>query len=148
MEGLPVQNRREFIRLLLAGAVSVLGMNASFAAKRKKTPLKKLTILYTNDQHSRIDPFPENDPKFPGMGGFSKRAHAIKKIRSEEENVLLLDAGDIFQGTPYFNFYSGELEYKLMSMMGYEACTMGNHDFDNGLDGFLRSEERRVGKEC
>lgn len=138
MEGLPVQNRREFIRLLLAGAVSVLGMNVPFAAKRKKTPLKKLTILYTNDQHSRIDPFPENDPKYPGMGGFSKRAHAIKKIRSEEENVLLLDAGDIFQGTPYFNFYSGELEYKLMSQMGYDAVTLGNHDFDLGTGNIVK----------
>ena len=50
-----------------------------------------------------------------------------------------MDAGDIFQGTPYFNFYGGELEFKLMSMMGYDAATMGNHDFDNGLEGFLKA---------
>jgi 5'-nucleotidase len=62
----------------------------------------------------------------------------IKKIRSEEKNVLLLDSGDIFQGTPYFNLYGGELELKLMSEMGYDASTLGNHDFDNGLDGLLK----------
>lgn len=63
----------------------------------------------------------------------------VQKIRKEEPNVLLLDCGDIFQGTPYFNMFGGELEFKLMSMMGYDAATMGNHDFDNGLDGFLKA---------
>jgi 5'-nucleotidase len=70
------------------------------------------------------------------MGGVARRAALIESIRMEEENVLLLDAGDIFQGTPYFNYYGGELEFKLMSMMHYDAATMGNHDFDNGIDGF------------
>ena len=59
----------------------------------------------------------------------------IESIRKENPNVLLLDAGDIFQGTPYFNYYGGELEFKLMSMMKYDLSTMGNHDFDNGIDG-------------
>ena len=58
----------------------------------------------------------------------------IKKIRKEEENVLLLDAGDIFQGTPYFNIYKGEPEIKAMTAMGYDAATIGNHDFDAGID--------------
>jgi 5'-nucleotidase len=70
------------------------------------------------------------------MGGVSRRHALIQKIRSEEENVLLLDCGDIFQGTPYFNMFGGELEMKLMSEMGYDAATMGNHDFDIGLEGF------------
>jgi 5'-nucleotidase len=86
--------------------------------------------------HSHIDPFPENHPRNPSMGGVARRANIIEQIRKEEENVLLLDAGDIFQGTPYFNYYGGELEFKLMSMMKYDLATLGNHDFDNGIDGF------------
>jgi 5'-nucleotidase len=70
------------------------------------------------------------------MGGVSRRASLIETIRKENPNVLLLDAGDVFQGTPYFNYFGGELEFKLMSMMKYDLCTMGNHDFDNGIDGF------------
>jgi 5'-nucleotidase len=70
------------------------------------------------------------------MGGVSRRAAMIETIRQENPNLLLLDAGDIFQGTPYFNYYGGELELKLMSMMKYDLGTMGNHDFDNGIDGF------------
>lgn len=69
------------------------------------------------------------------MGGVARRASLIETIRKESPNVLLLDAGDIFQGTPYFNYYGGELEFKLMSMMQYDASTIGNHDFDNGVDG-------------
>jgi 5'-nucleotidase len=95
-----------------------------------------LTILHTNDVHSYIDPFPANHPKNPNMGGVARRAALIEMIRKENSNVLLLDAGDIFQGTPYFNYYGGELEFKLMSMMKYDAATLGNHDFDNGIDGF------------
>lgn len=98
----------------------------------------KLTILHTNDVHSRIDPFPVSDSKYPGLGGFARRAEMIKQIRAEEKNVLLFDSGDIFQGTPYFNYYGGELEFKLMSEMGYDAATYGNHDFDNGIDGLMR----------
>lgn len=98
----------------------------------------KLTILHTNDAHSQIDPFPKNHPKYPGLGGIERRKKLIDLIRGEERNVLLLDAGDIFQGTPYFNVHGGELELKLMSNLGYDAATMGNHDFDGGIDGFDR----------
>jgi 5'-nucleotidase len=125
--------RRKFIQNLslgLAGAgFSTLPFDV-FASGN----LIQLTILHTNDVHSRIDPFPKNDPLFPGMGGFARRAALIKKIRSESKNVLLLDAGDILQGTPYFNFYQGEIEMQLMSKMEYDAATIGNHDFDGGLD--------------
>jgi 5'-nucleotidase len=98
-------------------------------------------ILHTNDTHSTIEPFPSKHSKFPNMGGVSKRNTIIQKIRSEEEHVLLLDAGDIFQGTPYFNTFNGELEMKLMSLLEYDAATMGNHDFDIGLEGFLNAQQ-------
>jgi 5'-nucleotidase len=89
--------------------------------------------------HSHIEPFPDNDPKFAGLGGAARRAALITKIRNEEKNVLLLDAGDIYQGTPYFNRFGGELEFKLMSKMKYDASAIGNHDFDNGIDGLVKN---------
>ncbi|MGB5236118.1 MAG: metallophosphatase [Flavobacteriaceae bacterium] len=98
---------------------------------------KHITILHTNDVHSHIEPFASTHSSFPNMGGVIARAELISQIKSENPNTLLLDAGDIFQGTPYFNFYGGELEFKLMSKLGYDAATIGNHDFDNGIDGLL-----------
>ncbi len=133
-------NRRKFVRnsILVSGGIVFSG--AAFAGKTKNTS-SKLTILHTNDTHSNIDPFPSNHAKFANMGGVSRRFELIKKIREEEENVLLLDAGDIFQGTPYFNKYGGVLELKIMSILGYDAATMGNHEFDGGMDGFLKATE-------
>mgnify|MGYP001376356222 FL=1 len=96
---------------------------------------KKITILHTNDVHSHIEPFNDNHAKFPNKGGVSRRSTIIESIRSSNPNTLLLDAGDIFQGTPYFNYYGGEIEFKLMSMLNYDAATIGNHDFDNGIEG-------------
>jgi 5'-nucleotidase len=126
--------RREFIQKTAAGSALMLsGLSlSSFAAPE----VKKITILHTNDTHSHIDPFPVDDPKYPNMGGVARRATMVEQIRRENPNTLLLDAGDIFQGTPYFNYYGGELEFKLMSMLQYDLATMGNHDFDNGIDGF------------
>lgn len=95
---------------------------------------KHITILHTNDVHSHIDPFPSNHRKYANRGGVSRRYNLIQKLKAKNKNTLLLDAGDAFQGTPYFNFYGGELEYKLMSKMGYHASTIGNHEFDNGID--------------
>ena len=112
---------------LLAGS----SLLAEIAANEKAY---KLTVLHTNDVHSRIDPFPMDGSANQGLGGVAARAEIIEKIRREEEHVLLLDAGDIFQGTPYFNFYKGEPEIKAMSTMKYDATTIGNHDFDAGLD--------------
>lgn len=127
--------RRDFIQKTAAGSALVLGglSLSSFT----EPAAKKITILHTNDVHSHIDPFPVSDPKYPNMGGAARRATLIESIRRENPNVLLLDAGDIFQGTPYFNYYGGELEFKLMSMMKYDLATLGNHDFDNSLEGFL-----------
>jgi len=133
--------RREFLRNSLLGTagLTVLGglADSAEAAPRGKGPVK-LTILHTNDMHSRIEPFPDNGGQWAGLGGMARRAALIQAIRGQEANVLLLDSGDIFQGTPYFNFFGGELEYKLMSQMAYDASTLGNHDFDNGLEGLLR----------
>ena len=133
--------RRDFLRQSLLGTagLTVLGglTNSAEAAAAAKAPVK-LTILHTNDMHSRIEPFPDNGGQWAGLGGMARRAALIKDIRSKEANVLLLDSGDIFQGTPYFNFFGGELEYKLMSQMAYDASTLGNHDFDNGLEGLQR----------
>ncbi len=130
-------DRREFIKGIFGG-IALAGLSSFPMELFAKEDMIKLTILHTNDVHSRIDPFPANDPKYPNMGGVARRAALIKKIRGEEKNVLLLDAGDIFQGTPYFNLYGGELEFKLMSEMGYDASTLGNHDFDNGIDGLVK----------
>lgn len=96
----------------------------------------QITILHTNDVHSRLDPFPMDGSRNQGLGGVAARAALINEIRNETDQVLLLDAGDIFQGTPYFNIYKGEPEIKAMTMMGYDAATMGNHDFDSGLENF------------
>lgn len=104
-----------------------------------KSGLRKLTILHTNDQHSRIEPFPMDGGKYQGMGGFAQRADLIKTIRAQEKNVLLLDSGDIWQGTPYFNMFGGSLEFQLMNEMGYDAATLGNHDFDAGIDGLNKN---------
>jgi len=130
-----INQRRSFIKQSVYGTISVIGLSQLQAFAKKEAT--KITILHTNDVHSHIDPFPDNDPKYPGLGGAARRAALVKKIRSEEKNVLLLDAGDIYQGTYYFNKYGGELELKIMSQMGYDASTVGNHDFDNGLDGIV-----------
>ncbi len=129
-------NRRHFIKNLSSGAM-LLGTGAFplDLLAVGKSEIVKLTILHTNDVHSRIDPFPMDGSSNQGLGGAAKRATLISQIRRQEKNILLLDAGDIFQGTPYFNFYGGELEMKLMTQMGYDAATIGNHDFDNGIDG-------------
>lgn len=125
--------RREFIEKT-AATTALLSLGLSLSSFENKN-IKQLTVLHTNDVHSHIDPFPADDPRNANKGGVSRRATLIEAIRKENPNVLLLDAGDIFQGTPYFNYYGGELEFKLMSMMRYDAATIGNHDFDNGLEG-------------
>lgn len=133
-------NRRKFLQNITLGSGAVLLSFNGFGQLFSKKKTTKLTILHTNDTHSNIDPFPINHAKYPGMGGVSRRHALIQKIRQNEEHVLLLDSGDIFQGTPYFNMFNGELEMKLMSEMGYDAATMGNHDFDIGLDGFKKAK--------
>ena len=129
--------RSEFLRNTTLVTGSAMVAPSLFAGDKLSKKNKKITILHTNDTHSNIDPFPENHAKYPGQGGVSRRFEMIEEIRAEEDDVLLLDAGDYFQGTPYFNKYGGVLEMKLMSELGYDAATMGNHDFDAGINGFL-----------
>jgi 5'-nucleotidase len=139
--------RREFLGASVIGGASLaLSPSAlsSFLATRSvsafSAPLLRpgkdetlITILHTNDQHSQIDPLPAND-RNAGKGGVARRATLVKRIRAENPNTLLLDAGDSFQGTPYFNLYRGVVEYKAMSAIGYDIVTLGNHDFDNGVE--------------
>ena len=129
-----MKSRREFIKRATFGTAALSILPAKAFSNSKE--LKKLTVLHTNDMHSHIHPFTSGRNK--GVGGMAQRATIIKQIREEGNQVLLLDAGDIFQGTPYFNVYGGELEFKLMSEMKYDASTIGNHDFDNGLDGLVK----------
>lgn len=128
--------RREFIKTTGAAGAYV-GLGSLGLSSFTTAETKQITILHTNDVHSYIDPFPANHPKNPNKGGVARRAAVIKMIREENPNVLLVDAGDIFQGTPYFNYYGGELEFKLMNLMEYDVATIGNHDFDNGIDGLM-----------
>jgi 5'-nucleotidase len=127
--------RRDFIQKTSAGTalVTLGGLGLQSYGSPPKT--SKITILHTNDVHSHIDVFGPEDGRNANKGGVARRASLIESIRNENPNTLLLDAGDIFQGTPYFNYYGGELEFKLMSMLKYDASTIGNHDFDNGIDG-------------
>ena len=140
-------NRRTFLKGSIAGgatlalpATALDSISASAWAPTSRPLLEVLshetliTILHTNDTHSQIDPLPDNDRQNPGKGGVARRATLVKRVRKENPNTLLIDAGDQFQGTPYFNFFRGEVEYKAMSMIGYDAATLGNHEFDNGVD--------------
>src|SRR5882672_2348936 len=98
-----------------------------------------ITVLHTNDTHSQIDPILDNDKTYAGKGGVARRATLVKRVRKENPNTLLIDGGDVCQGTPYFNFYRGEVEYKAMSLIGYDAGTIGNHEFDNGVESLARA---------
>lgn len=125
--------------LALGGPAHALSSVARDKSPALSTPLLQpgpgetlITILHTNDTHSQIDPLPAND-RNAGKGGVARRATLVKRIRREQPHTLLVDAGDVFQGTPYFNLYRGEVEYKAMSAIGYDVVTLGNHDFDNGI---------------
>jgi 5'-nucleotidase len=128
--------RRKFVQQTTA-AGALVGLGGLTLSSFSASKAKKITILHTNDVHSHIDPFGPNDGRNANKGGIARRATLIEHIRKENPNTLLLDAGDIFQGTPYFNYYGGELEFKLMSMLKYDLATIGNHDFDNGIDGLF-----------
>ncbi len=134
-------SRKEFLKrsaFLAAGAITPFGVGAKLLSPAPSD----ITILYTNDTHARLDPFPDNAVEFAGLGGIARRASLVKKIRSESKNVLLLDAGDVFQGTPWFDVYGGEVDLKLMSEMGYDAMAVGNHEFDRGPDGFAEAAKK------
>lgn len=96
---------------------------------------QNLVILHTNDTHSHID-------AEDGVGGVLQRKAIIDSIRSAEKNVLLVDAGDIVQGSLYFKLFGGEVEYPLMDMLGYDIQILGNHEFDNGLEALHKYYKR------
>src|SRR5678815_1374132 len=124
-------NRRTFLTTSAAFGVTLAGFPRELLSATAAETV--ITILHTNDTHSQIDPLPANDVN-AGKGGVARRATLVKRVRRQNPNTLLIDAGDVFQGTPYFNFYKGEVEYKAMSAIGYDAGTLGNHEFDNGVD--------------
>ncbi len=129
-------NRRAFLHnSAIFGAGIGLGSIIPYGSTLGNTGTR-ITILHTNDTHARIEPFPDNAPNYAGMGGVARRATLIRKLRAENPDSLLLDAGDVFQGTPYFNKFNGALDFEVMSKMGYDAVTIGNHEFDNGVRGF------------
>ena len=129
-------SRRNFLYKGALATGGIIAANSFFNKAEAAAGIQRLTILHTNDVHSRIEPFPMDGGRNQGLGGVAARAKMIESIRAKEDHVLLLDAGDIFQGTPYFNFYKGEVEMKSMAAMKYDAATMGNHDFDLGLENF------------
>ncbi len=131
--------RKTFLKQVTAAGVG-LGVSGltpltSYAARSRST---SLTIMHTNDTHARINPFPDGSGEYEGLGGVARRAALINRIRDRHPRNLLLDAGDTFQGTPYFNFYGGALDFELMSLMKYDASTIGNHEFDNRVEGFVK----------
>lgn len=129
--------RRKFLQQTSAALIYTSLGTASLTSCTSNSK-KHITILHTNDTHSQIEPFESNHHRYANKGGVARRAVAIEKVRLENPNTLLLDAGDIFQGTPYFNYFGGELEFKLMSKLKYDVATLGNHDFDNGIEGFKK----------
>ena len=128
--------RRNFLEKTVLATGAILTGDALMQQVMAEEATQRLVILHTNDMHSRLEPFPMDGSRNQGLGGVAARAALIRSIRDEGNQVLLLDAGDIFQGTPFFNFYKGEPEIRAMAAMGYDACTMGNHDFDAGLENF------------
>lgn len=107
----------------LMSLVTLTSLNA-------QTPL---VLLHTNDVHSQLEPLPADDPRNPDMGGILRREALCRTIRAQEPNVLVFDCGDFVQGTPYFNFFKGEAEVRLMNGVKPNAVTLGNHEFDNGV---------------
>lgn len=120
--------RRAFIGGIAAASA---GLIAS-PLRAKPSSALRLTLLHTNDVHSHLEP--KSGGTHAGLGGAPARAAVIKQLRREHPHVLLLDSGDILQGTPYFNLFQGKPEMEAMNAMGYMASTVGNHEFDPGIE--------------
>ena len=129
-------NRRNFLKNSIYASAGIASSVCLSSCSSEKPTI--VSILHTNDVHSHITPFDNNHSEYPNQGGFSRRSSLISEIRKKNPNTLLFDAGDVFQGTPYFNVFEGELEFKLMSLLKYDAMTIGNHDFDNGILGLKK----------
>jgi 5'-nucleotidase len=117
--------------------LSLLTLCLTLTASAQDT--KQLYILHTSDTHSRIEPIPTHAAdRNAGQGGFVRRATYIDEQRALHPDLLLFDCGDISQGTPYYNLFRGEVEVKMMNLMKYDAMTIGNHEFDSGLENMER----------
>lgn len=101
---------------------------------------QKLVVLHTNDTHSTIMPLSRNlgDTMLAGRGGYLRRMELLRRERAAEPGLLLFDSGDFSQGSPYYTLFKGDVEVELMNRMGYDAATIGNHEFDFGLDNLAR----------
>ena len=128
--------RRSFIRKIGWGTTGIALGSVPYNLLANED-FVTVSILHTNDIHTHIEPFESSNPRYDGKGGLARIAELAEKYRQKNPNTLLFDAGDMFQGTPYFNYFKGELIFKLMSAAGYDAGTIGNHEFDNGLEGIL-----------
>ena len=111
-------------------------MACLFFAFGSRASAQDLVILHTNDTHSQITPQVSGDGK--GLGGYERREAYINKVRQEHDNVLLVDAGDFSQGSPYFSLYKGDVEIELLNALGYDVVSLGNHEFDNGQQELAR----------
>ena len=123
--------RREFLKTT-AGAVGLAAIGMPALLHARPASALRLTIVHTNDVHSHLEP--KSEGEFAGLGGAPARSAVIERLRGENEHVLLLDAGDTIQGPPYFNLFQGEPEMRAMSAQGYVASTIGNHEFDPGME--------------
>ena len=133
--------RRHFLASVSAAATASQITLRGAQESQGSRGTSRITLLHTNDTHSHIEPFGPGNGQASGKGGMARRATMVKQFRASIPNLLLLDAGDTFQGTPYFNQYKGKLDFELMSKVGYDASTLGNHDFDNGVDMLLEAME-------
>ena len=130
-------DRRRFLRNISLGSAGLTFGTTPFellAANNFVT----VSILHTNDIHCHIEPFSGDNERYAGKGGLARISEIVRLSRLENPDTLLFDAGDMFQGTPYFNYFQGDLMLKLMSAAGYDAGAIGNHEFDNGLEGILK----------
>lgn len=134
--GESVINRRRFIRNISAGAAGITLGAVPFKLLANED-FATISILHTNDIHSHVEPFTGTNERYDNKGGLARISQLAKVHKSQNPNTLLFDAGDMFQGTPYFNYFKGELILKVMSAAGYDLGTIGNHEFDNGLEGIL-----------
>lgn len=130
-------DRRTFLKrlgaLALAFSCNPFEAASKSLGEEKKSP-RHVTILHTNDVHSHIDPIEIDSVTHTTVGGYARRKTYIDTVRNEVSDILIFECGDMFQGTPYFNMYKGKLEIELMNKMGIDAVTLGNHEFDNGLE--------------
>ena len=123
---------RRIYSFSLISLVAVMCLAALFPSCTPQD--KQVVILFTNDTHSQIDPLDSSHKDYPGMGGVERRKALIDSLRAVYPHLLLVDAGDAVQGTPYFNIFGGEIETVAMNAMGYNVRTLGNHEFDNGME--------------